>query len=49
MMAETVHCTLEAGRSLPADALQTVSHAFIQYLDRATEKAQEQFQKEEEA
>jgi AcrR family transcriptional regulator len=47
MMAETVHCTLEAGRSLPADALQTVSHAFIQYLDRATEKAQEQFQKEE--
>jgi AcrR family transcriptional regulator len=49
MMAETVHCTLEAGRSASPDALQNVSHAFIQYLDRATEMAQEQFQKEVEA
>jgi AcrR family transcriptional regulator len=46
LMAETVHCTLEAGRSIPADTLQAVSHAFMQYLDHAIALAQEQFQKE---
>jgi len=46
LMAETVHCTLEAGRSASPEALQTVSHTFMQYLNSATERAQEQFQKE---
>ncbi len=46
LIAETVHCTLEPGRTVPSDALQTVSHAFMQYLNRATAKAQEQFQQE---
>jgi hypothetical protein len=27
LMAETVHCTLEPGRAVPSDALQTASHA----------------------
>jgi len=35
MMAETVHCTLEPGRAVPSAALQTASHAFMQYLNRA--------------
>ena len=35
MMAETVHCTLEPGRAVPSDELQTASHAFMQYLNRA--------------
>jgi AcrR family transcriptional regulator len=46
LMAETVHCTLEAGRSVSPNELQTVSHVFMQYLNHATEIAQEQFQKE---
>jgi len=46
LMAETVHCTLEAGCAIPSGALQAVSHAFKQYLDNAIEMAQEQFQKE---
>ncbi len=49
LIAETVHCTLESGRSVPSDELQTVSHAFMQYLNRATALAQEQFQKEVES
>ena len=49
LMAETVHCTLESGRSVPSDDLQTVSHAFMQYLNRAIAVAQEQFQKEVES
>lgn len=49
LMAETVHCTLERGRSVPSDELQAVSHAFMQYLNRAMEMAQEQFQKEVES
>lgn len=49
LMAETVHCTLESGRSVPSDELQTVSHAFMQYLNRAIALAQEQFQKEVES
>jgi AcrR family transcriptional regulator len=46
LMAETVHCTLEAGRSVLDDALQVVSHTFMQYLDRSMAVAQEQFQQE---
>jgi AcrR family transcriptional regulator len=46
LMAETVHCTLEAGRSVSSNELQAVSHVFMQYLNQATEIAQEQFQKE---
>jgi hypothetical protein len=49
LMAETVHCTLEAGHPVPSDAFQAVSHAFMQYLDHAIEMAQEQFQKEVES
>ena len=49
LMAETVHCTLEPGRSFPSEALQTASHAFLQYLDRAVATAQEQFQQEVES
>lgn len=49
LMAETVHCTLERGRSVAAAELQTVSHAFMQYLNRAMEIAQEQFRKEVES
>ncbi|MFL5805161.1 MAG: TetR/AcrR family transcriptional regulator [Roseiflexaceae bacterium] len=44
LLAETVHCTLESGRSVASDEVQTVSHAFMQYLNRATASAQEQFQ-----
>ncbi len=46
LMAETVHCTLEAGHSVSPNELQAVSHVFMQYLNHATEIAQEQFQKE---
>jgi AcrR family transcriptional regulator len=46
LMAETVHCTLDAGRPVQTGELQVVSHAFIQYLDHAIELVQEQFQKE---
>ncbi len=46
LMAETVHHTLEPGRTVPSDVLQTASHAFQQYLDRTTATAQEQFQQE---
>jgi len=49
LMAETVHCTLEAGRSAQPDELQAVYHSFMQYLNHAMEMAQEQFQKEVES
>ncbi len=49
LMAETVHCTLEAGHPIPPGKLQAVSHAFMQYLDHAIELAQKQFQKEVES
>jgi AcrR family transcriptional regulator len=46
LMAETVHCTLEAGCSVQDDALQAASHTFMQYLNRAIIVAHEQFQHE---
>jgi len=46
LIAETVHCTLEPGRSVPSGELQTASHTFIQYLDRHTAIRQEEFQQE---
>ncbi len=46
LIAEAVHCTLEPDRSDPSDALQTVSYAFMQYLNRTMVIAQEQFQQE---
>ena len=46
LMAETVHCTLETGRSVPSDELQTISHTFIQYMDHTMANAREKFQKE---
>jgi AcrR family transcriptional regulator len=46
LMAETVHCTLEPGRSIPSNELQTISHIFMQYLDHDTAIRQEQFQQE---
>ena len=49
LMAETVHCTLESGRSVPSDVLQTVSHIFMQYMDRDMAIRQEQFQQEVES
>ena len=33
LMAETVHCTLENGRSVPTDELNNVSNSFMQYLN----------------
>src|SRR5438552_148594 len=44
LMAETVHCALEPGRAVPSAALQTASHAFMQYLNREMAIVQEQFQ-----
>ncbi len=46
LMAETVHCTLEPGCSVPSDELQAVSHTFMQYLNRNMAIIQEQFQQE---
>jgi AcrR family transcriptional regulator len=46
LLAETVRCTLEPGRAAPADALQTASHAFMQYFNRTTAIVEEQFQQE---
>ncbi len=46
LMAETVHCTLEPDRSVPSAALQTASHAFMQYLNRDIAIVQEPFQLE---
>ena len=44
LMAETVRCTLEPDRAAPADALQTVSHAFMHYLNRTTTLVEESSQ-----
>jgi hypothetical protein len=49
LLAETVHCTLEPAHAAPADALQTASHAFMQYVNRTTALAEEQFQQEVES
>ena len=46
LMAETVHSTLEPGRAVTSDELQTVSHTFMQYLNRDMAIRQEQFQQE---
>jgi len=46
LMAEAVHCTLEPGRPTRSDELQTISHIFMQYLDRDTAIRQEQYQQE---
>lgn len=46
LMAETVQCTLESGRSVSSDEYQAVSHAFMQYLNRYMAVVQEQFQQE---
>ncbi|HEX3640452.1 MAG TPA: helix-turn-helix domain-containing protein [Ktedonobacteraceae bacterium] len=46
LMAETVHCTLEPDRSVASDELQTVSHTFMQYLNRDMEIVNEQFQQQ---
>ena len=46
LMAETVHCALEPGRAVPSAALQTASHAFMQYLNRDIAIVQEPFQLE---
>ena len=46
LLAETVRCTLEPAHAAPADALQTASHAFMQYFNRTTAMVEEQFQQE---
>jgi len=49
LIAKTVHRALEPDNSVPPDALQTASHTFMQYLNRAVATVQEQFQQEIEA
>lgn len=49
LLAETVRCTLEPARAAPADALQTASHTFMQYLNRTTAIVEEQFRQEVES
>jgi AcrR family transcriptional regulator len=44
LMAETVHRALELDRSDAPDALQSVSDAFMHYLNRTIANAHEQFQ-----
>jgi len=44
LMAETVRCTLEPDGAASADALQTVSHAFMHYLNRTTTLVEESSQ-----
>lgn len=46
MIAETIHCTIEAGHSVPSDKLQATSDTFRQYLDQYTARAREKFQHE---
>lgn len=46
LMAETVHRTLESGRSVSADELQTASETFVEYLDHSVTTAKERFQEE---
>ncbi|MEO6890725.1 MAG: helix-turn-helix domain-containing protein [Ktedonobacteraceae bacterium] len=45
LMAEAAHCTLEPARAAPSEALQSASHAFLEYLDRRT-VVEEQVQRE---
>jgi AcrR family transcriptional regulator len=49
LIAETVHRSLEPDHDEPSDTLQTASHTFMYYLNRATATVQEQFQQEIEA
>jgi AcrR family transcriptional regulator len=49
LLAETVHRTLESGRAVAADELQTISQTFMQYVNRAMAVAEEQFQQEVES
>jgi AcrR family transcriptional regulator len=44
LMAEAAHCTLEPARAAPSEALETASHAFLEYLDRRTAAAQTAFE-----
>ncbi len=44
LMAETVHRILEPAGAISAEALQTASHAFLQYLERSIELAHKEFQ-----
>jgi AcrR family transcriptional regulator len=46
LLAETVRCTLKPAHPAAADALQTASQAFMQYLNRTTALVEEQFQQE---
>ncbi|MBE3559585.1 MAG: TetR/AcrR family transcriptional regulator [Ktedonobacteraceae bacterium] len=46
LLAETIHRTLETDYAVPSPALQTVSHAFMQYLNHSVAVAQEQLQQE---
>lgn len=44
LMAETVHCTLEAARPLSAEEIPAVAQALMVYTERDTASAQTQFQ-----
>ncbi|MCX6046418.1 MAG: TetR/AcrR family transcriptional regulator [Chloroflexi bacterium] len=44
LLAETVRCTLGSSRDVATGELQTVSHSFMQYLNRDIAAVQEQFQ-----
>jgi AcrR family transcriptional regulator len=46
MIGETIHCTIEAGHSVPSEKLQATSQNLIQYLDQYTTQAREKLQKE---
>lgn len=43
LIGEAVHCTLEVGRSVSPDELQTVSNTFMAYLNRTVANSEEQF------
>ena len=49
MIGETIHCTIEAGHSVPSEKLQAVSDTFMQYLDLAVTRAREQLRQEMES
>ncbi len=46
MIAETIHCTIEAGHTVPSDKLQATSNTFVQYLDQAMNAAKAKLQRE---
>ena len=46
LMAITIHRTLESDQPISPAEYQAVSQIFLQYLDRSTAAAEEQFQKE---